>query len=97
MIVFTRTQFGHLDQAWLLIAAALIGGYMAMNIGATDIAKAGGIEALMTTLEGHCIAYKGEEVRDLYHAGAGTDGKLSVSGAGHSDGEWCVAAQSRRL
>ncbi|GAA4882072.1 inorganic phosphate transporter [Serinicoccus chungangensis] len=39
VIVFTRTQFGHLDQAWLLIAAALIGGYMAMNIGANDVAN----------------------------------------------------------
>ncbi|WP_246074775.1 inorganic phosphate transporter [Marihabitans asiaticum] len=39
VLVFTRTQFGHLDNSWLLTAAALIGGYMAMNIGANDVAN----------------------------------------------------------
>lgn len=39
VLVFTRTQLGHLDNSWLLTAAALIGGYMAMNIGANDVAN----------------------------------------------------------
>lgn len=39
VLAFTRTQFGHLDHAWLLITAAIIGGYMALNIGANDVAN----------------------------------------------------------
>ncbi|MGO0577574.1 inorganic phosphate transporter [Ornithinimicrobium panacihumi] len=39
VLIFTRSQFGHLDHAWLLIGAPLIGGYMAMNIGANDVAN----------------------------------------------------------
>ena len=39
VLIFTRSQFGHLEHSWLLIAAALIGGYMAMNIGANDVAN----------------------------------------------------------
>lgn len=39
VLFFTRSLFGHLEHSWLLIAAALIGGYMAMNIGANDVAN----------------------------------------------------------
>lgn len=39
VLFFTRSQFGHLDHAWLLVAAAIIGGYMALNIGANDVAN----------------------------------------------------------
>ncbi|PZU43152.1 MAG: inorganic phosphate transporter, partial [Arsenicicoccus sp.] len=39
ILIATRSAFGHLEHAWLLVAAALIGGYMAMNIGANDVAN----------------------------------------------------------
>lgn len=39
VMIFTGTNFGHLEQAYLLIAAAVIGAYMAMNIGANDVAN----------------------------------------------------------
>ena len=39
IIVFTGARFGAIDQAYLLIAAAVIGGYMALNIGANDVAN----------------------------------------------------------
>ncbi|MGO0576856.1 inorganic phosphate transporter [Ornithinimicrobium panacihumi] len=39
VLIFTRQQFGHIEHSWLLITAALIGGYMAMNIGANDVAN----------------------------------------------------------
>ena len=39
IMVFTGSKFAGNDQAFLLIAAALIGGYMAMNIGANDVAN----------------------------------------------------------
>jgi inorganic phosphate transporter, PiT family len=39
VIIFTGTQFGGIEQAYLLIAAAVIGAYMAMNIGANDVAN----------------------------------------------------------
>ncbi len=39
VIVFTGAAFGHVEQAYLLIAAAVIGGYMALNIGANDVAN----------------------------------------------------------
>jgi inorganic phosphate transporter, PiT family len=39
VIIFTGTQFGYVEQAYLLIAAAVIGAYMAMNIGANDVAN----------------------------------------------------------
>lgn len=37
--IFTGTRFGYVEQAHLLIAAAVIGAYMAMNIGANDVAN----------------------------------------------------------
>ncbi|MHA6268231.1 inorganic phosphate transporter [uncultured Aliiroseovarius sp.] len=39
VIVFTGTRFAHVEQAYLLIAAAVVGAYMAMNIGANDVAN----------------------------------------------------------
>ena len=39
VIIFTGMNFGHLEQAYLLVAAAVIGAYMAMNIGANDVAN----------------------------------------------------------
>jgi len=39
VIMFTGSKFGSLDRAYLLIAAAVIGAYMAMNIGANDVAN----------------------------------------------------------
>ena len=39
VMIFTGTNFGHLEQAYLLVAAAVIGAYMAMNIGANDVAN----------------------------------------------------------
>ena len=39
VIVFTGAVFNDVEQAYLLIAAAVIGGYMAMNIGANDVAN----------------------------------------------------------
>ncbi len=39
VILYTGTQFGHLEQSYMLIAAAVIGAYMALNIGANDVAN----------------------------------------------------------
>ena len=39
VMIYAGTQFAHADQAFLLIAAAVIGAYMAMNIGANDVAN----------------------------------------------------------
>ncbi|WP_299848995.1 inorganic phosphate transporter [uncultured Roseovarius sp.] len=39
VIIFTGTQFAHLEQSYMLISAAVIGAYMAMNIGANDVAN----------------------------------------------------------
>ena len=39
VMIFTGARFGHVEQAYLLIAAAVIGAYMAMNIGANDVAN----------------------------------------------------------
>lgn len=39
VIIFTGTQFADVEQGYLLIAAAVIGAYMAMNIGANDVAN----------------------------------------------------------
>ncbi|MHA6325849.1 inorganic phosphate transporter [Roseivivax sp. CAU 1753] len=39
VMVFTGSQFAHVEQSYLLVAAAVIGGYMAMNIGANDVAN----------------------------------------------------------
>ena len=39
VIIFTGARFADLEQAYLLIAAAVIGAYMAMNIGANDVAN----------------------------------------------------------
>lgn len=39
VVVYTGSTFGHVEQLYLLIAAAVIGAYMAMNIGANDVAN----------------------------------------------------------
>ncbi len=39
VVIFTGARFSHVEQAYLLIAAAVIGAYMAMNIGANDVAN----------------------------------------------------------
>ena len=39
VIIFTGTQFAHVEQSYMLISAAVIGAYMAMNIGANDVAN----------------------------------------------------------
>lgn len=39
VLFYARALFGDLEHSWLLITAALIGGYMAMNIGANDVAN----------------------------------------------------------
>jgi PiT family inorganic phosphate transporter len=39
VIIYTGANFAHVDQLYLLIAAAVIGTYMAMNIGANDVAN----------------------------------------------------------
>lgn len=39
VVVFTGARFGEIEQAYLLIAAAVVGAYMAMNIGANDVAN----------------------------------------------------------
>ena len=38
-MVYTGARFAHVDQLFLLTAAAVIGAYMAMNIGANDVAN----------------------------------------------------------
>ena len=39
VIIFTGSAHKNIDQAYLLVAAAVIGAYMAMNIGANDVAN----------------------------------------------------------
>lgn len=39
VMVFTGARFSDVEQAYLLVAAAVIGAYMAMNIGANDVAN----------------------------------------------------------
>lgn len=39
VVIYTGTQFAHLEQSYMLIAAAVVGAYMAMNIGANDVAN----------------------------------------------------------
>ena len=39
VMIYTGATFAHVDQLFLLIAAAVIGAYMAMNIGANDVAN----------------------------------------------------------
>ena len=39
VIIYAGSTFSHVDQQFLLIAAAVIGAYMAMNIGANDVAN----------------------------------------------------------
>lgn len=39
VILFTGSKFAHVDQSYLLVVAAVIGAYMAMNIGANDVAN----------------------------------------------------------
>ncbi|HCQ64495.1 MAG TPA: inorganic phosphate transporter, partial [Rhodobacteraceae bacterium] len=39
VVIYTGTAFDHVEQLYLLIAAAVIGAYMAINIGANDVAN----------------------------------------------------------
>ncbi|WP_299869826.1 inorganic phosphate transporter [uncultured Hoeflea sp.] len=39
VIIYTGASFAHIEQSYMLIAAAVIGAYMAMNIGANDVAN----------------------------------------------------------
>ncbi|PLW79160.1 inorganic phosphate transporter [Cohaesibacter celericrescens] len=39
VMIYTGTQYAHSDQSFLLIAASVIGAYMALNIGANDVAN----------------------------------------------------------
>ncbi len=39
VVIYTGTTFDHVEQLYLLIAAAVIGAYMAINIGANDVAN----------------------------------------------------------
>lgn len=39
VIIYTGSRFGDIEQSYMLIAAAVIGAYMAMNIGANDVAN----------------------------------------------------------
>ncbi|WP_420410780.1 inorganic phosphate transporter [Roseibium sp.] len=39
VMVFTGAKFAGIDQLYLLVAAAVIGAYMALNIGANDVAN----------------------------------------------------------
>lgn len=39
IMLYTGASIGNIDNAFLLITAAMIGGYMAMNIGANDVAN----------------------------------------------------------
>lgn len=39
VIIYTGARFGDIEQSHMLIAAAVIGAYMAMNIGANDVAN----------------------------------------------------------
>lgn len=39
VVAFTSNAFSHVEQAYLLIGAAVVGGYMALNIGANDVAN----------------------------------------------------------
>ena len=39
VIIYTGSAHKNIDQAYLLVAAAVIGAYMAMNIGANDVAN----------------------------------------------------------
>ncbi|MGB0959841.1 MAG: inorganic phosphate transporter [Halocynthiibacter sp.] len=39
VMMYTGTKFAHIDQSFLLVGAAVIGAYMAINIGANDVAN----------------------------------------------------------
>jgi len=39
IFLFSAGNFTHLESGYMLVAAAMIGGYMAMNIGANDVAN----------------------------------------------------------
>ncbi len=39
VMVYTGSTFGNVEQVYLLVAAAVIGAYMALNIGANDVAN----------------------------------------------------------
>ena len=39
VMIYSGNEFAHVEQSFLLIAASVIGAYMAMNIGANDVAN----------------------------------------------------------
>lgn len=57
VMVYTGATFAHVDQLFLLVAAAVIGAYMAINIGANDVANNVGpaVGSLALTLTGAII------------------------------------------
>ncbi len=57
VMVYTGSSFAHVDQLFLLVAAAVIGAYMAINIGANDVANNVGpaVGSLALTLSGAII------------------------------------------
>lgn len=39
VMIYAGSKFAHIEQSYLLVAAAVIGAYMAINIGANDVAN----------------------------------------------------------
>jgi PiT family inorganic phosphate transporter len=39
VMVYTGSKYAHIEQSYMLVAAAVIGAYMAINIGANDVAN----------------------------------------------------------
>ena len=39
VMVYAGSKFAHIEQSYLLVAAAVVGAYMAINIGANDVAN----------------------------------------------------------
>ncbi|MGB3280003.1 MAG: inorganic phosphate transporter, partial [Pseudorhodobacter sp.] len=39
VMVYAGTKYAHIEQSYMLVAAAVIGAYMAINIGANDVAN----------------------------------------------------------
>lgn len=59
ILIYVGIHFNDIPQSYLLVAAAMIGGYMAMNIGANDVANAvGPLAAVYDTLVTGAIATK---------------------------------------
>lgn len=57
VMIYTGNRFAHVEQSYLLVAAAVIGAYMAINIGANDVANNVGpaVGSLAITLTGAIV------------------------------------------